>query len=173
MLCLDRTCAAIRGAISSHRKGWRFALRSRPPSTGLPRGPGRKVPQRVLLEWFWAPGSEHFRALPAARCPKKHSKSTLWGTFRPGPLGTLVDGGRDHKICLLFVRSLLRPQNPLEAVPSGFRNRPFWANVGPYLVRKITALLAMLPLSLYRRPKPATEFQRANLPVTWNIMSEP
>ena len=39
-------------------------LRSRPPCTGVPRGPGRKVPHGVLLD----------------------SKSTPWGTFRPGPL---------------------------------------------------------------------------------------
>ena len=27
---------------------------------------------------------------------QKHSKSTPWGTFRPGPLGTPVNGGRDR-----------------------------------------------------------------------------
>ena len=28
---------------------------------------------------------------------QKHSKSTPWGTFRPGALGTPVNGGRDRK----------------------------------------------------------------------------
>ena len=28
---------------------------------------------------------------------QKHSKSTSWGTFRPGPLSTPVNGGRDRK----------------------------------------------------------------------------
>ena len=30
---------------------------------------------------------------------QKHSKSTAWGTFRPGPLGTPANGGRDRNIC--------------------------------------------------------------------------
>ena len=86
-------------------------MRSRPPSPGVPRGLGRKVLQRVLLECFWAPASgcpnelseerlltfwspvvakEHSskyslgHSEPRAR---KHSRSTLWGTSRPGPLG--------------------------------------------------------------------------------------
>ena len=45
-----------------------------------------------------------------ARCPKtlkkqgaqKHSQSTPWGTFRPGPLGTPVNGGWDRKIVPWF-----------------------------------------------------------------------
>ena len=28
---------------------------------------------------------------------QKHSKSTLWGTFQPEPLGTPVNGARDRK----------------------------------------------------------------------------
>ena len=96
------------------------ALRSRPPCTGVPRGPGRKVLHGVLFECFWAPASECntecflsalWRFLSPKTCQKalkkhslghsepsaqKHSKSTPWSTFRPGPLGTLVNGGRDR-----------------------------------------------------------------------------
>ena len=42
-------------------------LRSWPPFTGVPRGPGQKVPHGVFFEWFRAPGSECPKAL------KKHS----------------------------------------------------------------------------------------------------
>ena len=37
------------------------------------------------------------RRVLRARCPKKNSKSTPCGTFRPGPLSTPVNGGRDRK----------------------------------------------------------------------------
>ena len=39
-----------------------LVLRSRPPFTGVLRGPGQKVPHGVLFECFWAPASE---------CPKE------------------------------------------------------------------------------------------------------
>ena len=100
-----------------------LALRSRPPFTGVLRGPGRKVPPGVLFERFWATGCEYpqkvlfecFLAFFSPKNAKKHSKSTLWGTRRqvpkntqkalrgalqwPGPLSTPVNGGRDHKTC--------------------------------------------------------------------------
>ena len=44
-------------------------LRSQPPFTGVPRGPGRKVPHGVFFDWFWAPGSE---------CPKECFLSAFW-----------------------------------------------------------------------------------------------
>ena len=76
-------------------------LRSRPPFTGVVRGPGRKVPHGVLLECFWAPGSgcpkeclsSAFWHVWGSKSSKKHSlghsepgaqkhsKSTPWGTF--------------------------------------------------------------------------------------------
>ena len=83
-------------------------LRSRPPFTGVLRGPGLKVPHGVLFEQFWAPASEcpkecFFECFWAFFGPKKcqkalrkhslgHSEagaqicsnSTPWGTFRPG-----------------------------------------------------------------------------------------
>ena len=46
-----------------------FSLRSRPPFTGVLRGPGLKVPHRVLFEQFWAPASE---------CPKECFLSAFW-----------------------------------------------------------------------------------------------
>ena len=70
-----------------------FMLRPWPPLTGVPRG--RKVPHGVFFECFQSPDLEvppksaskmHSKALRGglrARCPK-HSKSTPWGTFRPG-----------------------------------------------------------------------------------------
>ena len=57
------------------------------------QGPGLESAPRVLFECFWAPGSE---------CPKALRKSTPWGTFRPGPLGTPVNGGRDRNSCLFW-----------------------------------------------------------------------
>ena len=51
----------------------RLMLRSRPPFTGVPRGP-------------------------------KHLKSTPRGTFRPGPLGTPVNGGRDRNVNEVLIR---------------------------------------------------------------------
>ena len=96
-------------------------LRSQPPFTGVVRGPGRKVPHGVLFECFWAPGSEcpkkcflsafwHFLAQKSAKKhlkkhslghsepgAQKHSKSTPWGTFRPGPLSTPVKSVWDRK----------------------------------------------------------------------------
>ena len=74
----------------------KIALLSRPPFTGVPNGPGRKVPQRVFLECFWALASKNawallgipnakafFRALFGAlraRRPKALQKHCL-GTF--------------------------------------------------------------------------------------------
>ena len=58
-------------------------LRSRPPFTGLLRGPSLKVPHGVLFGQFWA---------GAQNCPK----STPWGTFRLGPWSSPVNGGRDR-----------------------------------------------------------------------------
>ena len=60
-------------------------LRSRPPFTGVPGGPGRKVPHTVLFECFWAPGSE---------CPRPPF------TGVPGAAGTPVNGGRDRNPAL-------------------------------------------------------------------------
>ena len=39
---------------------------------------------------------------------QKHSKSTPWGTFWPGPLSTPVNGGRDRNPMSVF---LLRPKH--------------------------------------------------------------
>ena len=47
-------------------------LRSRPPFTGVLRGPGLKVPHGVLFEQFWAPASE---------CPKECFLSAFWPVF--------------------------------------------------------------------------------------------
>ena len=44
---------------------------------------------------------------------QKHSKSTPWGTFRPGPLGTPVSGGRDRNSRLKSVSVLSRENSPL------------------------------------------------------------
>ena len=33
---------------------------------------------------------------------QKHSKNTQWGTFRPGPLSTPVNGGRDRNTIRYF-----------------------------------------------------------------------
>ena len=93
--------------------------KKRPPFTGVPRRPGLKVPHGVLFELFWAPASEWrvlFECFSAVLGPKKRqkalkkhslghseagaqncSKSTPWGTFRPGRLGTPANGGRNRK----------------------------------------------------------------------------
>ena len=68
-------------------------LRSRPPFTGVLRGPGLKVPHGVLFEQFWAPASECprecflsvFWRFFGPKNAKKHSKNTLWGTPRQVP----------------------------------------------------------------------------------------
>ena len=89
-------------------------LRSGPPFTGVLRGPGRKVPSRVLFQCFWAPGSEcpkecflsaFWRFLGPAGAPK-YWKSTPGGTFRPGPLSAPVNGGPDRNCtaCSSFLR---------------------------------------------------------------------
>ena len=49
-----------------------LALRSRPPFTGVLRGPGLKVPHGVLFKQFWAPASE---------CPKECFSSAFFGGF--------------------------------------------------------------------------------------------
>ena len=80
--------------------------------TGVLRGPGLKVPHGVLFEQFWAPASEcpkecflsAFWPFWAQKKPKSTqkalaqncSKGTPWGTFRPGPRSTPVNGGRDR-----------------------------------------------------------------------------
>ena len=76
-------------------------LRSRPPCTGVLSGPGRKVPHRVLFEWFWAPASECPKESPKAlfgalrrRCPKALKKHFVG--HLPGPLSTPANGGRDR-----------------------------------------------------------------------------
>ena len=73
-------------------RNFALALRSLPPFTGVPRGPGLKVPhsafgvilgtclgvpQRVLFEWFLG--------LLGPKNAKKHSKRSLWGTPRQVP----------------------------------------------------------------------------------------
>ena len=76
------------------------------------QGPGPESPHGVLFECCWAPGSEcpkecflrafwHFWGSRSAKkhSAQKHSKSTLWDTFWPGPLGTPVNGGRDRNFC--------------------------------------------------------------------------
>ena len=81
---------------------WCLTLRARPPFTG------RKVPQRsafwvILGTWLGVPHGvlfECFWHFLSAKSAKKRSKSTPWGTpshFRPGPLSTPVNGGRDRK----------------------------------------------------------------------------
>ena len=72
-------------------------LRSLPPFTGVPTGPGLKVPHGVLVGQFRAPASEcskecflsaFWRFLgpkSAQKALKKHSKSTLWSTPRQVP----------------------------------------------------------------------------------------
>ena len=96
-------------------------LRSRLPLRGVPRCPGRKTPQRVLVECFFghlarsAPKIAPMCAFGPSGGPKsqkrssehssghseagaqKHSKSTLCGGFWPGPLGTPVNNSRDRK----------------------------------------------------------------------------
>ena len=87
-------------------------LRSRPPFTGVLRGPGLKVPLGVLFG--------QFRAL-ASECPKECFLSALWrslglkmpksthkalfgalpkkhsvGHFQAGPRSTPVNGGQDR-----------------------------------------------------------------------------
>ena len=105
----------IHSARSTQINGNRvLSLRPRPPMTGVPSGPGRKVPHGLLFRVFGAPGSEcpkecflstfwHFWGSKRA---KKHWKSTLWakstqkalrGHFLAwAPLGTPVNGGRDR-----------------------------------------------------------------------------
>ena len=63
-------------------------LRSRPPFAGVLRGPGRKCPTECISSDF---GHSEASA-------QNHSKCTPWGTFRPGPLNTPVNGGRDRNI---------------------------------------------------------------------------
>ena len=71
-------------------------LASRPPITGVLRGPGRKVPHGVLFECSWAPGSEcptecflsAFWRFLSPKSAKKHSKSTSWGTPSQVPNNT-------------------------------------------------------------------------------------
>ena len=109
----DQNLEKIRTSHFSDFKQW---LRSLPPFTGVLRGPGRKVPhgvlfgqflgtclgvpQRVLFDCFfgvfWAQSAKkhslgHSEA-GAQNCPKR----TPWGTFRPGPRSTPVNGGRDR-----------------------------------------------------------------------------
>ena len=100
----------------------KLVLRSRPPFTGVLRGPGLKVPHGVFFEQFWAPASEcpkecflsaFWRVLGSkstqkalfgalrGRCPNC-SKNTPWGTFRPGPRSTPVNGGQDRKVSHYF-----------------------------------------------------------------------
>ena len=65
------------------------ALRSRPPFTGVPRGPRRKLPHRVLFDCFCAPGSECptecflivFWRFWAQKAPKNTQKA-LFGALR-------------------------------------------------------------------------------------------
>ena len=59
-------------------------LRFRPPFTGVPRGPGRKVPDRALFECFWAPASE---------CSKECFLSVFWHFW-----ATPVNGGWDRNL---------------------------------------------------------------------------
>ena len=87
-----------------------FLVRKGPLGTGVRRGPGRKVPYGVLCKRFWAIASEcprecffcvfwaFFSALwHSEAIAQNRSKNTPWGTFRPGPLSTPVNGGRDRK----------------------------------------------------------------------------
>ena len=60
-LCLEGTKARAR--FCTH------ILRSRPPFTGVLRGPGLKVPHGVLFGQFWAPASD---------CPKECFLSAFW-----------------------------------------------------------------------------------------------
>ena len=60
-------------------------------------------PQRVLFECFCTfrakNAKKHSKSTlwgPAGASLRKHLKSTLCGTFRPGPLGTPANGGQDH-----------------------------------------------------------------------------
>ena len=62
----DPVCAA---PVQNHRILDAQILRSRPPFTGVLRGPGWKVPPGVLFECFWAPASE---------CPKECFLSACW-----------------------------------------------------------------------------------------------
>ena len=48
------------------------ALRPRPPFTGVPKGPGRKVARGVRFECSWAPGS---------KCPKECFLTDFWHSW--------------------------------------------------------------------------------------------
>ena len=62
------------------------ALWSRPPFTGVPEGPGLKVPHGALFEWFWGnclrvPQRVLFECFGGTFGPKKHSKKALFGAL--------------------------------------------------------------------------------------------
>ena len=96
-----------------------IVLRSRPPFTGVPRGPSLKVPHGVLFEQFWAPASECPKEcfLSAFWGPKQRQKALFGGTPRQaresaqkalrgtlsgsGPSATPVNGGRDRKTIVI------------------------------------------------------------------------
>ena len=63
------------------------------------------VPQRVLFECFlvfFGPKNAKKHSLGHSEAGAQNcSKSTPWGTFRPGPRSTPVNGGRDRKPDLL------------------------------------------------------------------------
>ena len=57
------------------------------------------VPQRVLFECFLKKGQKALKDHSLGRSEagaQNCSKSTPWGTFRPGPRSTPVNGGRDR-----------------------------------------------------------------------------
>ena len=70
------------GRLSSCQESFDFSDEFRRKFRGLPTGPGRKVPQRVFLECFWAPGSD----------PKDCSEECFshWRTSRPGRRALLM-----------------------------------------------------------------------------------
>ena len=115
-LVCSRTCKTIPASSAIVFK--ESCLRSRPPLTGVLRGPGLRVPHGVLFEQFWALASECpkecFSSAFLAKAPKSTRKA-LFGTLQgkcpkiaqkalrgalsgPGPGAPPVNGGRDRKI---------------------------------------------------------------------------
>ena len=93
---------AVLALSSSYRFSFKFCkccdLSRHPQECPGPRA--RKCPKKCFLSDFGrvarsAPKSAPKSAFSAAQT---HSRSTLWGTFWPGPLGTPADGGRDCNV---------------------------------------------------------------------------